>query len=331
MKKFLLVVFGILLITGCGKNNKDNVLKEFSKLVSESNSYSLEGEMTLLSNNEEYEYDVKVFYLKGEYYKVSLLNKGSMTEQIILKNTDGVYVVTPSINKSFKFHSEWPDNSSQAYILENLLADIQNDDDRKFEVNENNYTFTVDVNYPNNKNLYNQKITLGENYLPRKVEVFNEDGVSQIVFNVKNIVLNSDINKEIFSLENNIDSECCSTKDDKTVSSIEEVLYPTYLPVNTRFHSQETVLADEGERVILTFNGDKSFVMVEEATNANTEMEVISVYGDLTFIDDTIGAVSDSSIMWSRGNIDYYIQSDDLSKEELVLVASSTLTAAVTK
>lgn len=331
MKKILLLIMCIILVSGCSKESKDSVLKNFSKKISESSSYTLEGNMTLLSNNEEYNYDVLVNYLRGEYYQVKLYNKTSNTEQIILKNDEGVYVVTPSINKSFKFQSEWPNNSSQAYILENILADIQNDDDRVFDMKEDNYTFVVDVNYPNNKNLYNQRITLGKDYLPNKVEVMDKDGINQITLNITNILLNNEINKSIFDLKNNIDDTCCTKSEENTAAYIEEVLYPTYLPTNTTFHSQESVSLVDGERVILTFSGEKGFVMVEEATNTNEDMEVESVYGELTFVDDTIGAVSNNSIMWNKGNIEYYIQSDSLSEEELVQVASSMLSAAVSK
>ena len=328
MKKIIGLLLVLFTITGCKTVNDENVLKEFSKILNETKSYTMEGSMRLLSNNEEYNYDVYVEFLKGDYYKVSLLNKNNATEQIILKNSDGVYVVTPSINKSFKFQSEWPNNSSQAYILETLLSDIQNDDERKFEVTDNGYIFYVEVNYPNNKLLINQKITFNDKNLPTKVEVFNEEGISQITFNVKNINLKANLKEENFSLENSVNKDCCKTEES---ASLESVLYPTYLPLNTTFHSQETINTDDTERVILTFTGEKSFIMVEEAKKTPEEMEVVSVYGDLTFVDDTIGAITDSSVMWTKGNVEYYISSQNLTSEELVSVASSALTAAVSK
>ena len=328
MKKIIGLLLVLFTITGCKTVNDENVLKEFSKILNETKSYTMEGSMTLLSNNEEYNYDVYVEFLKGDYYKVSLLNKNNATEQIILKNSDGVYVVTPSINKSFKFQGEWPNNSSQAYILETLLSDIQNDDERKFEVTDNGYIFDVEVNYPNNKLLINQKITFNDKNLPTKVEVFNEEGISQITFNVKNINLKANLKEENFSLENSVNKDCCKTEES---ASLESVLYPTYLPLNTTFHSQETINTDDTERVILTFTGEKSFIMVEEAKKTPKEMEVVSVYGDLTFVDDTIGAITDSSVMWTKGNVEYYISSQNLTSEELVSVASSALTAAVSK
>ena len=97
--------------------------------------------MEILSNEELYRYDVKVDYLKPDYYKASLINKDTNHEQIILKNKSGVYVITPSLNKSFKFQSDWPFNSSQAYILDSLLKDLKNDSDVQF--NETLYTVFI--------------------------------------------------------------------------------------------------------------------------------------------------------------------------------------------
>ena len=51
--------------------------------------------MEIVNNEEKYTYDVDVTFKKGNYYKVSLVNKENNHEQIILKNDDGVYVLTP--------------------------------------------------------------------------------------------------------------------------------------------------------------------------------------------------------------------------------------------
>ena len=48
-------------------------------------------------------------------------------------------VVTPSLNKSFKFQSEWPYNNSQIYLLQPILMDLENDKNLKFEAKNNEY------------------------------------------------------------------------------------------------------------------------------------------------------------------------------------------------
>ena len=129
MKKFLVVLISLLLLVGCGKK-ESNIVENFQNTVNKLNNYHLTGEMELVNNEEKYN------------YKVSLVNKENEHEQIILKNEEGVYVVTPSLNKSFKFQSEWPTNSSQSYILETLLKDITNDSERGIKESKDGYTIT---------------------------------------------------------------------------------------------------------------------------------------------------------------------------------------------
>ena len=50
--------------------------------------------MEILSNEETFTYSIEANYLKGDYYKVTLVNQTNNHEQIILKNSDGVYVMT---------------------------------------------------------------------------------------------------------------------------------------------------------------------------------------------------------------------------------------------
>ena len=131
MKKFLLSILLILTLclTGCmGKKGQSYVMDELSKKIEKAKSYYVEGTMELMNNEDIYEYDVKVSYKEGDFYKVDLTNKSNNHEQVILRNKEGVYVVTPSLNKSFKFQSDWPYNNSQSYLLTSLLDDLNNDE-----------------------------------------------------------------------------------------------------------------------------------------------------------------------------------------------------------
>lgn len=97
-----------------------------------------------------------------------------------------MYVVTPALNKSFKFQSEWPYNSSQAYILSSLLKDLENDSNVILEEKEDKYILSSSVNYPNNDSLISQKIVFNKEMSPEEVNVFNKDGVANITFKYLN-------------------------------------------------------------------------------------------------------------------------------------------------
>lgn len=98
MKKILVLLFSLLLVVGCGKKEED-VVKEFENKVTSISNYHLTGQMEILNYEDKYNYNVDVTYKKGNFYKVSLINKENNHEQIILKNEDGVYVQTQKSTK----------------------------------------------------------------------------------------------------------------------------------------------------------------------------------------------------------------------------------------
>ena len=122
MKKIIVLAIGLMLfVTGCGSNSEEDLIAKFEKNVSNSKSYTLKGNMEILSNEETFTYSIEANYLQDDFYKVTLVNQTNNHEQIILKNSEGVFVLTPSLNKSFKFQSEWPYNNSQSYLLQTLV------------------------------------------------------------------------------------------------------------------------------------------------------------------------------------------------------------------
>ena len=103
MKKIFLCLISIcLILTGCGKKDEKTVLKEFQNKVENSDSYYLSGNMELVNNEDVYTYDIAVSYKSDDYYKIELTNVINQHQQVILRNGEGVYIVTPSLNKSFK-------------------------------------------------------------------------------------------------------------------------------------------------------------------------------------------------------------------------------------
>ena len=375
MKKiFLCLILVCLILTGCGKKDEKTVLKEFQEKVTNAKSYYLSGSMELVNNEDVYTYDISVSYEEDNHYKIELINVINDHKQVILRNEEGVYVVTPSLNKSFKFQSDWPYNNSQVYLLASLLDDISNDENRLFEVTSEGYIFTSTVNYPNNDKLVNQKVYFGKDYLPTKVEVMDVDGNVQIKMAFEKIDLKTEFNDTYFDLnsilntqeqknetnsentssdssnntnnsnnntnqnanENNNEAQEPSDENDSTESTketatIDDIIYPMYLPVNTYLTNQERVSTDDGERLILTFTGDSSFVLVEETAVYSDSPEIIPTYGDVELIGSSLAVINDNSANWFNNGIEYYIVSDVMSSSELLNVVRSISVLPVSK
>ncbi len=324
MKKILFILFSIILV-GCKNKDKD-ILNNIEKKMNSMETYNIQGELNMYNNDDKYTYSVDVSFKKDNKYKVSLINKINNHEQIILKNEDGVYVLTPSLNKSFKFQSDWPNNNSQIYILERLVNDIKDDSDKKFETIDNMYVYTTKVNYSTNTELVKQKIYFDKENNLKKVEVFDDKDNMVMEFNVTNIKANSNIDDDIFKLDSNLD-----TKTKNVSNTMKNVVYPMYLPNNTYLTGEEKVKKEDGERVILSFGGDSSFTIVEETITVGKELDMDISNGEPNMIMDTVGSLSPYSINWISNDIEYTVMSNDISGEELYKVAKSISKSSVTK
>jgi len=347
MKKiFLCLILMCLVLTGCGKKSEKTVLNEFKDKVMNSDSYYLSGNMELVNNEDVYTYDVMVSYKKDDYYKIELTNVINDHKQIILRNDEGVYIVTPSLNKSFKFQSDWPYNNSQVYLLSSLLDDISNDENRTFETKDNEYVFTSSVNYPNNDKLVRQKVYFGSDYLPTKVLVMDTEGNTQIKMEFDKIDLKTNFNDTYFDLNSILNTEELPPEEDKKdnvtqepnddskvseTATLDDIIYPMYLPVNTYLTNQEKVSTENGERLILTFTGDKSFTLMEETVSYDSVAEIIPTYGDVELIGNSLAVVNDNSVNWFDGGIEYYVVSDVMSTAELLDVVRSISVLPVNK
>ena len=104
-----------------------------------------------------------------------------------------------------------------------------------------------------------------------------------------------------------------------------------YLPVNTYLTNQEKVTTEDGERLILTFTGDKSFTLMEETVSYDSVAEIIPTYGDVELIGNSLAVVNDNSANWFDNGIEYYIVSDVMSTEELLQVVKSISVLPVSK
>ena len=326
MKKYLifLTILSCILLVGCGKYGEKDIVKDLSKKINNSSGYYINGELEIVNNEDSYLYDVEVAYQKENNFKVSLKNKTNNHEQIILKNADGVYVLTPSLNKSFKFQSEWPYNNSQSYILQTILKDIESDNEKVFEEINDSYIFTTKVNYSNNNELIKQKITLDKDLNLKNVVVLNDKDEIQMKMTFNSIDYNATYDENYFVLSSNVSNEL-----DETNKTLDSIIYPMYIPNNTQLSGQEKLATENGERIILTFSGETPFTIIQETANPSSELTTIPMYGEPYIITDTVGVLAEDSVTWISNGVEFYVVSEALNSNQLLEVANSinTMTA----
>ncbi len=90
----LLALLSCFILVGCGKYGEKDIINDLTKKIEKTDGYYLNGELEIINNEDSYIYNVEVAYQKEDKFRVSLKNKTNNHEQIILKNLDGVYVLT---------------------------------------------------------------------------------------------------------------------------------------------------------------------------------------------------------------------------------------------
>lgn len=135
------------------------------------------------------------------------------------------------------------------------------------------------------------------------------------------IDLNSKFKDNYFKLDELIDKN--DEIDTKETATLDDIIYPMYLPINTHLSSQESINTASGKRLILTFEGDNPFTLIEEVAITDEEHEIIPTYGEIELLGDAIAVVSDNSVNWISNGIEYFVVSNVMDSNELLEVAKS--------
>lgn len=200
----LVMVCLSLVVSGCGKKDAGSVVKELDGVMSKLQSYHGKGQMTLRTGQDPQEYDVEVSFQAPSFYRISLTNAKKDITQIVLRNDDGVFVLTPHLNKSFRFQSDWPENQGQVYLYQSLVQSILMDNERHFTSDEKAYVFDVVANYQNGS-LARQKVWLDKrNYAPQHVEVSDANSNVMVIVKFDQFEFGTKFEKDQFDMQRNM-------------------------------------------------------------------------------------------------------------------------------
>ncbi|MEK9199850.1 outer membrane lipoprotein carrier protein LolA [Lysinibacillus halotolerans] len=321
---FIVMLLSVLVLAACGGNSQEDVLKDLNDKWNDVKGYELDASMEIKTGTEPRVYDVNVWHTEPDFYRVKVTQQGEDVTQMIIRNKEGVFVVTPSLRKTYKFQSEWPKQNSQAYLIGALAEDLLADEKVKMEEDDKNYIFTAATRNNHKSIMPTQKIVVDKKtMLPTSVSVLNEAQEEQMVITFKNIDLGMQHKESEYAVEK------FSEDEEETASAsaeVENTEFQTYYPtLDWATLADEQKVAEEGvERVILTFDGEKSFTLVQQPI-VYEETSTLPVYapGDPADLGFTIGAITDNSISWERDGMSFFIASNNLTKDEMIAVASS--------
>ncbi|HEX5564618.1 MAG TPA: outer membrane lipoprotein carrier protein LolA [Sporosarcina sp.] len=320
-----LVIALTLALAACGAPSKEEVMKKLSGKWTDSKGYELKATMEIKTGAEPRLYNVDVWHTKPDFYRVSVSQDGEGDAQMIVRNQEGVFVVTPSLGKTYKFQSDWPAQNSQAYLIGALSEDIKADKKAVMTENDKSYVFKTATRNNHKNVLPTQEIHIDKKtLLPTHVSVMNENNEEKIRITFKKITLGTDRKPSDYAVERDsqdMDSgEKPDVADEKTGL---RVYYPSLNWEGVTLVDEVNVKTNEGTRAFLTYGGKKDFVIVQEPSLPTPPKMHVSVEGDPVDLGFTVAALTDKSIRWEYGGVSFFLASETLTKDEMIQVASS--------
>lgn len=296
---------------------KNDSLEDVLTKAKRNNKYELVCDMEMVQNDELKSYEVKVDFLKQKkqkYYKVELYDKSLNQAQIIIRNSEGVYVLTPTLNQIFKFQSQWPENSPKPYIYSSLLSVLE---DNKATKTKDGYQVEGKVKYPNDKRIVKEEIIFDKDLHPQRITCLDKDETELIIVKIKEFSTNKKIKLSDFDE----DKALKEAKEEAQTTVSSDILYPVDLMGSTL--DSETVSTIEGDRNhILRFTGDKNYTIVEsQEDNQDTLVNIA---------DEQVVDLVDGFAYYTQGKLSMVhsglycsIYSNDLTKEEMLSIMTS--------
>ncbi|MFD2043853.1 outer membrane lipoprotein carrier protein LolA [Ornithinibacillus salinisoli] len=320
-----------LLLSACGEKSQEDVVEELQENLEELSGYKASAQMKMNTGQEEQKYNIDVWHKKEDFYRVALSSDESENgSQIILKNKEGVFVLTPELNKSFKFQSEWPENSSQPYLFQSLVNDILSDEELVFSTTESEYVFQTKTNYQSNNSLPLQEIYIDKgSYTPVLVKVLDNDKNVAVEVSFSKFEVDPSFGENDFEIEKNMETAALDDEDVPASGDVSDDTFAVLVP-NQTVGAELTDRIEEdienGKRIISTYSGEKNFTLVQEKRDVvPTLSSPQEVNGDIVNLGHAVGALSETAVEWDYEGMNFYLASDQLTREELIEVAQSVV------
>ena len=325
-KKYIALIVGVIVLIGgfCFFKFKSSSLDKVYKTASAYKSYEFVCNMEMLDNDELKSFQVTSTYASiddQDYYKVELYDKSLNQAQTIVRNSEGVFVLTPSLNQAFQFKSEWPNNSPKPYIYQSLLSFL---DQNKPEKVKDGYIVNGDISYENDERVKSQEVKFDKDLNPIYVNVYDDAGVEVIKLTSTSFKAGQEMKKESFQQETIMKE----TQNQYTNAAASLPLYPVSLMGST-LENEKVSKIDNTTNHILKFTGEKSFTIIESSVSSSEDMNIEVVNGKMIDLIDGIAFETDNQMTYVSSGVVCSLYSHDLTKQEMLSVLSSMQSSQV--
>lgn len=316
------LVLGVVLLAGwklfLSNDSNNNVFEGVKETL---NCYHMEATMEFNENDEKKNYFVTVDYLKNgedDKFRISLLDTNNNQEQILLRNEEGVFVLTPVLNQVYKFKGDYPLNSPKPYLYHSMLSAL--DEEHELKSMSDGYLLSFSPKYNHQKTWTKEDIKFSKDLKPVWVNIYDNNSslVSTILFS--KVDLNPTFTDKYFDVEENMNNARLNMS--ATTASLDDL---PFLPISSsETLKEQTEATVNNETVfILCYEGDSDYKVIQKIITPSEELTYVengAEYIDTLF---GIGYIKNNYYTYISGNVCYELYSTDLEVSDMVSVINS--------
>jgi len=286
-------------------------------------SYQLEATMELNNGEEQRNFTVNVSYAKKEdkdLFRVSLYDTTINQEQIMLRNDEGVYVLTPTLNQVYQFKSGWPLNSAKPYIYQSVL-EVFNGEYTTKKVNDGIIVIS-EPNYKNAPQYTKQEIKFTNDLVPLWVHLYNDKNEVLVNVTFTKVETGVEFSEDYFNLSKNME-ESRQNLSSTTGATFDDLpLMVNGVDMNVSVKDQTNASID-GEKVyIMAYEGDATFTVVQKIIEGSEEMSITEIEGDLVLLVNGFAALDADKVTYLYNGVECTIYGDNLSVANYISIAN---------
>ncbi|MDI3257745.1 MAG: hypothetical protein QJR01_08510 [Kyrpidia sp.] len=309
-------------LTGCGRT-EGSVLNDLKQFQANLKHYKSTALMNVKTQGMEQVYRIETRYQEPHFYRIQLADAGGQVQQVVIRNDQGVYIVSPPLKKIFRFHGDWADNQGHLYLFGSVIDRILQSTDRTFTRQEGTVAFDLTMK-PDNPLIGKQRVVLDDRTLyPKRIAFYDREDKELVTVQFERFDPHAQFQAADFDPQQAL---ALGPNDQPTWSSGSfGVIEPAWLPRGwSRVEAK-----DVGGTVILRYRGGSDGLTLTEGRPRASET-VLPVQADLWDLFGVPAVVTRGDVhtmYWTRDGVQFAI-TGTLPPEDMARIAISTFGAS---
>jgi outer membrane lipoprotein-sorting protein len=311
------------LAAGCAPPSQRNVMAKLENEAQtlDSKNYHSTATMTVQMDNSSQTYYIETCYEGPDTYKIALGDQNKNINQIIVRNKNGMFIVSPALQKVFRFNGNWAQNQGHIYLYDQIIQQIVGGKDTVKVSHDNGvYSFTMPVT-PANDVVVKERVDVDSSTMsPKMVVLMDKNGKAIVTINFTSFKTGVTYQVADFDPHKLVGVSNTQTKPTLAPADFEPIP-----PQDTLGDTLSTLQPQDQDSTLLRYTGDNSFVLEESrpapGVEGLPETQLLDLYG----IPALLAGSQAHQMVWVNNGVEFSLTSAHLTVEQLRQVALSTM------